>query len=538
MTWEPAMAERDAVLMSSAAEWIGAYSRASLTDIDPRLLGVQARRATLIVERLTAGESLVLPDPVGTGKTAVALVAAAMMLERGAVRRVVVVAPNDTVRSQWAERARWLVSPRTGRPAAHRDIQVVTRRGLARERRPVRPDGVLVVVDEAHRGLQTDGEFQERLAKWAMGCHVLLVTATPFLLSTQGLTTMLGIGASDDRGRHAIEAYGQVLGDLAAAHRRAVTRSVPNPAADPRVLAAVQVVLDARGPAVAALDRRILKQDTELLRLRGEPPPLQRHLVDPTAAWHLAYHVARVVPELLAAGKGDMFNRRLVSSSEAFASGAAGKSLEAREQPHVVDLRRELLARLGSGAEHPKVAETAQWAAARVRRGRNVVVFCVFAETRDAVASALRRLLGSNAGVTAPTGATIDRAATDRFRCADRTPEVLVLQDRFSESIDLDGGRPCVVHHDLPWTPGRVMQRWGRVVRARSGFTAVEPQDIFVPVLDVEIDRRMFDTVQARARIGDLLLPRQVQVDLEDPDEFSLPDAILDQFRVRPATGG
>jgi len=91
--------------------------------------------------------------------------------------------------------------------------------------------------------------------------------------------------------------------------------------------------------------------------------------------------------------------------------------------------------------------------------------------------------------------------------------------------------RPCLVHHDLPWTPARVTQRWGRVVRAGSNFAAVAETDIYVPILDLEADRRLFDTVKARAAIGDLLLPRQVLEDVRDDDEYALPDELLDQLR-------
>ncbi len=92
-------------------------------------------------------------------------------------------------------------------------------------------------------------------------------------------------------------------------------------------------------------------------------------------------------------------------------------------------------------------------------------------------------------------------------------PLVLILQDRFSERIDLDGGRPCLVHHDLPWNPARLTQRWGRVVRAGSGLVPVAPDDIYIPVLDVEVDRRLADTIAARARIGAILLPPQLADD-------------------------
>jgi len=90
------------------------------------------------------------------------------------------------------------------------------------------------------------------------------------------------------------------------------------------------------------------------------------------------------------------------------------------------------------------------------------------------------------------------------------------------------------VHHDLPWTPARVTQRWGRVVRAGSQFTPVKQQDIYVPVLDVDADRRLFDTVKTRAALGDLLLPREVLTDTQDADEYTLPEKLLDQLRPKP----
>jgi hypothetical protein len=68
-------------------------------------------------------------------------------------------------------------------------------------------------------------------------------------------------------------------------------------------------------------------------------------------------------------------------------------------------------------------------------------------------------------------------------------------------------------------------------VRAGSNFAAVAETDIYVPILDLEADRRLFDTVKARAAIGDLLLPRQVLEDVRDDDEYALPDELLDQLR-------
>jgi hypothetical protein len=372
---------------------------------------------------------------------------------------------------------------------------------------------------------------------------VLLVTATPFQLSSQGLITMLGVGsAHGDGGKAEVEAYGAAVASLAGEYRKAIKRSVPIPAQDPAVIAAVDRAVARRPAAVAALNRRILRPDQSLLRLRGAPPPLRRNIVKVTAGWQEAYHVARVVPELVSGGKGDMFNRRLLSCSEAFWGGKAGQALQegARKSKRVKTLAQELERRLGHGLGHPKVNATASWVTQRLREGRHVLVFCVFVETQGAIAKAIAAQLGKQgiAEVECPTGAALPDDVRRKFRNSEVTPLALVLQDRFSESIDLDGGRPCLVHHDLPWTPARVTQRWGRVVRAGSNFTPVAETDIYVPILDLEADRRLFDTVKARATIGDLLLPRKALVDVRDADEYALPDELLDRLRPVSAASG
>jgi len=526
---------------SSAAGWLAEYTNAAGREGNPpvsaSLVRVQARRASLIKQRLVAGEPLILPDPVGTGKTAVALIAAAILLEAKVVRQIVVVTPNEVVRQQWRHRATWVRSPQTGKPLAGHPYNFLTRRQLSVEKRPVKPEGVLVVIDEAHRGLQAEGDFHREIEAWAKGCHVLLVTATPFQLSSQGLLTMLAVGRTgDDRGKTAVETYGAAVAGLAQQYWAAVKRSAPAPTRDPAVLAALQSAIQRRPAAMAVLSQRILPPDRGLLRLRGEPATLRRNTVKVSADWQEAYHVARVVPELVDTGKGDMFNRRLLSCSEAFWHGTAGHALQekkAKEPSRVATLVQELELRLGRGCGHPKVNATADWVAQRLREGRHVLVFCVFLETQQVLADAIASKLGKRGAesVKAPTGVALPSTVVDRFRNPQGPSLALVVTDRFSESIDLDGGGPCLVHHDLPWTPARVTQRWGRVVRAGSQFTPVEPQDIYAPVLDLDADRRLFDTVKTRAALGDLLLPRKVLTEKQDTDEHTLPDELLDQLR-------
>jgi hypothetical protein len=521
-----------------ARRWLAEYAKKSnAADMSEELLSVQARRAALIKTRLGAGTALLLPDPVGTGKTAVTLVAAGMLLEAGAIRRVLVVVPNAAVKKVWQDRIKWLVSPVTRRPLAGKPFRVVTRKQLSTLRKPVKPHDILVVVDEAHRGLQAEGEFHERLERWSSGCQVLLVTATPFLLSSQGLMTMLKVGkGTGDNGRAPVEAYGASVTTLAREYRAAVLRSAIEPTSEPAVVAAVEEAAKKKAAAQKVLRQRILAPDHGLDRLRGHPPTLKRDALDVSREWQEAYHVARVIPELVGTGKGDMFNRRLLSCSEAFWSGTAGRALrkKATLSEPVAAFTAELELALGLRARHPKVDATARWVASHVEQGRHVLVFCVFAETQATLRLAIEKRIAATraASVAAPPGAQIPPATAERFRNPDADPLVLIVQDRHSESIDLDGGHPCLVHHDLPWTPARVTQRWGRVVRAGTGFKKVHQADIYVPVLKLDADIRLFDTVKARSGIGDVLLPRSVLADVQDPDEYSLPDAILDRLRA------
>jgi len=177
------------------------------------------------------------------------------------------------------------------------------------------------------------------------------------------------------------------------------------------VLAALQSAIQRRPAAVSVLNRRILPPDEELLRLRDEPATLRRDTVKVSADWQEAYHVARVVPELVDTGKGDMFNRRLLSCSEAFWNGTAGHALQekAKESPRVATLAQQLERRLGHGCGHPKVNATADWVAQRLRKGRHVLVFCVFLETQQVLAEAIASKLGKRGAesVKAPTGAAL-----------------------------------------------------------------------------------------------------------------------------------
>ena len=69
--------------------------------IRANLVNTQAERAAELSRRLKKPGIVALPDPVGTGKTVVALAVAAHLVSTKTVSRVLVVAPNDVVAQLW-----------------------------------------------------------------------------------------------------------------------------------------------------------------------------------------------------------------------------------------------------------------------------------------------------------------------------------------------------------------------------------------------------------------------------------------------------
>lgn len=487
-------------------------------------LGHQALQVSEAVQRLTRSPDRVqvLRDPVGTGKTAVALTAARLLLDNDTVDYVLVVAPNTIVADQWRDRAGSLF---VGRIAVRSDswaknkLVVGTHKQHPSWRSP-KPARSLVIVDEAHRGLQNDSSAAyEDVSATAAGARTLLVTATPYQLTTSGFITMLGVSsrASAPSDTEAIRSYGQSTSKL--------LREWEPGSDEASVERRIAEVERRRDRAAEVLNRHLLP----VTGIRVPEVPAPAPTIVQLGDWAVPYTAARVLPELIGVGKTDAFQRGLASSSETVASadrvtGSVIDELMTTGEPAVKSFLAELFDRLGTGTDHPKVGATVDWVKSQVAEGRHVVVFTSWLPTRDALACALR-----DAGIedlAAPTGNShIPRPLERRFKTgAAGRPVVLVLTDRFSESIDLDGGEPSIVHHDLAWNPVRLTQRWGRVVRIRTGFQPVAPDRIFLPILDVEVERRLARVVQGRRDLAGLVVPGSSEV---NSDAWTMPDSML-----------
>ena len=494
-------------------------------EISEEDLGHQAAQVAEAVKRLTRSHELaqILRDPVGTGKTAVALTAARLLLDEGAVDYVLVIAPNSTVGDQWRKRAEPIFGERIaeGHDAWAKNKVVVGTHKTGPSWRSPKPARSLVIVDEAHRGLQNENsEAFQGVSAAAAGAKTLLVTATPYQLTTTGFTRMLGVSsgaaAPPDADLDLVRRYGQATSKLL----RRWEPDVDTSDIEPLIAEAERC----RDKAAGVLSGRLLP----VTGIRVPPAPAPSPTILPLGDWAVPYTVARVLPEMIGVGRTDAFQRSLASSSETLTSsdrvvGRRIDELMASGEPEVRAFLEQLVDRMGTGTDHPKEAATVKWVKSQVADGHHVVVFTSWLPTRGAIGQAL--IEAGMEDVAAPTGSTVPGALESRFKAdAGDRPVVLVLSDRFSESIDLDGGNPSIVHHDLTWNPIRLTQRWGRVVRIRTGFQPVPPDRIFLPILDVEVDHRLARVVTGRRDLAGLVVPESSEL---DADAWTMPDTIL-----------
>ena len=270
----------DATLAGELRTVIEAYVARRIDETTNRhpssgLIDVQVERSQEIVRRLWHPGGLVLPDPVGTGKTVVALAATQMLVRRRRVTNVLVVAPNATVAGLWLGRAidvgldARLFS--TGQRWRHGDVRVVTRHELADVRPFASPETSLVIVDEAHRGLTSEA-FTGALNGHSGGSRLLLATATPFQMSTSALAALIELGQTreDKPSAESLRVYGRAVLRLAKACHSAEAAG-KEIAGNPVVHFALDEALGLRDAANETLTARMLTPYPLTARWRTQP---------------------------------------------------------------------------------------------------------------------------------------------------------------------------------------------------------------------------------------------------------------------------
>lgn len=484
----PAAAERVAAALAAmlAPEEAPVAAPAELTDRQRQAV----RRAIAALRR---SRGALLADPVGSGKTWVALAVARLL---HADRTVDVLAPA-ALRHQWCRVAR-----RMGVA-----VRVTSHEQASRGRLPGRP-APLVVIDESHRFRNPDTRRYAAVAPWLVGRQALLVSATPVVNRLDDLAHQLLLAVRDDalladgvpslRAALAAGAAPAALGRLIvtsdpvgttgmARTHRTVPPAVPTPAWQALVDGIDRLTLS-RDAAVSTLVRSVL------WRAVGSSPA--------AAAGALARYRALLCHARDATSAGRCPGRRLIRAitgddlaqvvmwpllatthpAEADPEELAVTDLDALDP--LVGLARHL-----ASDPDPK----AQALADLLADGRPTLVFACLRDTvlylRDRLASPrVAWCTGERAGI-GPSPLPRE-SVLGWFDPAVRPPvpvtpdgagiNVLLATDVAAEGLDLQrAGR--VVHYDLPWTPVRMEQRVGRSDRMGAPHREVQVVSFALP---------------------------------------------------------
>jgi hypothetical protein len=444
-----------------------------------------------------------LADPVGSGKTYVALAVAAV-LNRGRPTACLVPA---TLVQQWTATARVL------------GLEVVTgsHQSASRGRLPDVGRG-LVVVDEAHHFRNPATWRYRHVAPWLVGRPVLLVSATPAVNRLADLLHQLLLGVRDDAlAADGVASLKTLLGrgcGSPALGRVVLESSFPDGLRPERRGVATAPEPDEHEAAEAAL--------TSIDRLRLSRMPgtealvrtvLRRAVASSPAA--LAAALRRYRNLLLhardAAGAGRPLERAAIRRFTGQMEDQLlwWELMPAGEDPN--DLQLDDLDRIDAVLrEATRTEERPDGKVERLRSllsdGRPTIVFTSCRET----VRYLRDRLGPPplawcAGRLAGLGhCPMPRASVlgwFRGRGEIGAPRVrhLLVTDVAAEGLDLQRAAR-VVHYDLPWTPMRMEQREGRAVRLGSDHREVEVV-AFRPALAIERALRITQALAVKARL-------------------------------------
>jgi superfamily II DNA or RNA helicase len=434
---------------------------------------VQSFRRVLAAIRRHHGA--LLADPVGTGKTYVALAVAAAV-NRGSTACLVPAA----LMGQWRATADRLSVP----------VTLCSHEQISRGRLPLGTRG-LVLIDESHHLRNPHTRRYRHLAPWLVGRAALLITATPIVnhlmdlahqlrltirddaLSLDGVSSLSAMLASEcpvpALGRLVLERVGAQVHRPDRIHRNSPASQLEDSEMAGALDRLRQLRLSSSSP-VADLIRGVL-----LRSLASSPAAylsaLRRYralLLQARDAWQAGHALSRTALRRFTADMQDqLVFWDLLPGSEA-------------ESDLVLSDLTELDCLIGQAAA-ATLAEDGKLSRLQhlLADGRPTLVFTSSRET----VRYLRARLGERriAWCTGErSGIGISRLPRQTvlswFRgptTSPHAPHHLIVTDVAAEGLDLQ--RPDrVVHYDLPWTPMRLEQREGRAVRYGSTHAEVE----------------------------------------------------------------
>lgn len=473
----------------------------------------QRHCAERLLAALERDGGVMLADPVGVGKTYIALAVA------NAFTSVITVIPA-ALRDMWAEAC----------SRAGTTLPVITHEALSRGTGASRSAN-LVVIDEAHRLRSTDARRYAAAAELCRGARVLLVTATPIHNSTADLRAQLALflgtrawtcdedelatfvvrdarshvssGLPRLEGPHLLELPpdDDLLDDILA-----LPSAVPatdEGAAETLVrFGLVHQWSSSRAALRAALERRRARGLALLAGFEAGRHPARAEL----QAWsHADGALQLAFPELVTAPPpdADWDPVPFISTVSHHLDALQRLGARVRADADVDHARARLLVDVRD--RHP---------------GERIIAFSQYAET----IGMLYRELGRSPGVAMLTArgariasgrlprAEVLEQFTQHARSPDPAPPgdttrigLLLTTDLLSEGLNLQRAS-VVVHLDLPWNPARLDQRVGRVRRLGSMHQRVSVYTLSPPaaanrLLDVE--RRLRNKLlQAEATVG------------------------------------
>ncbi|HLS48283.1 MAG TPA: DEAD/DEAH box helicase, partial [Gemmatimonadales bacterium] len=425
----------------------------------PSLLPHQVRAFRRAVGTVRMYGAVLLADPVGTGKTWVALAAAKVLC--GSALCIV----PAVLRRQWQE-----VAARLGVPMSITSHEQVSRGYL--------PKGAgTVIVDESHHFRNPGTLRYNHLARWLGRRQTLLVSATPAVNRLADLQAQLALVFPDD-----------VLAPLGVPSLRAMppSGSLPatisllihvSPAEDARPEARRSAMISTEPDPVllAAIDGLELSRSRPVARLiRGV---LWRALASSPAAVAAALRRYRLLL-LQAADAAAVGVRPARASLRQWAGALAEQTVlwalldEIDDTDLVLDELPAVEAAIALADRAARQADPkAERLVALLKDARRTLVFTSFRDTALWLRQWIRPVPSWCTGDAAGIGHTrmAREAVLSAFGPAAESngsprPRVLIATDVAAEGLDLQGaGR--VVHYDLPWTPARLDQREGRARR-------------------------------------------------------------------------
>lgn len=457
----------------------------------------QADAFRILLHALRTDGAALCAEPVGTGKTYLAL---AIALALGGEPPPCLV-PTSLV-PQWQATA-----SRLGVPVLPWSHALASRGRLP----PGNPS--LVIIDESHHFRRPDTVRFRTVAPWLVGRRLLLLSATPIVNSAWDLYHQLHLGLRDDilaldgaptlRGAFRRDEVPAALGRHVL-QRLTPTRHPPTRATSHVLASGALPLLEgldrlalSEHPGIAALVRSVLlcaaassarALHAALLRYRT----ILHHARDATEAGRTA---ARRGLRKLLAGAGDQLEFWTLLPEP-----SGGDAMVLDDLPRV----ERLLDGTRSASHIPD--EKARHLGLLLGDRRTTLVFVSTPDTIPFLRDGLRGFqpawcTGSAAGIGAARLRRQDVLGWFRPGAASTLgkPSVLISTDVAAEGLDLQAAER-VVHYDLPWTDVRLAQRDGRAVRRGSQAPGVELVR-YLPAPPVEERLRQVGVIARKAAL-------------------------------------